>query len=107
MGNLEQLNKFREYWKIHGKTGDILNAHVVALNDGELIYDDWTEISISYDVGYQQYAVNITWNMNEATSRSLGLHLSYNTNYQRFLFEENILKIMNGDNLEGHICALE
>lgn len=107
MENLEQLNEFRGYWKIYDKTGHILNAHVMAIADGEIIYDGWNEIVITQNVGYDQYAVDVNWNMNEAARSKLGLHLSYNTNFQQFVFEENVLKIMNGNNLEVHICAIK
>lgn len=106
MDNLVQLSMFRTYWNISDKTGHLLSAHVIAIKDGKVIYDEVCEISISYHVGYEQYEIYISWNLNDAAVHSLGLHLSYNTNFQEFCFEGEILKIKAGNGMEVQITSI-
>lgn len=71
----------------------------VITTEGVYIYND-IEIQIHYDIPYMQMKLDILWE--EDTSqpfyKSLGLHGTYNTNYQNFIFFNNSLQWEDGDN---------
>lgn len=73
----------------------ILNVEAVV--NGVIVYQGNTDCYISYDAGYEQYKVNIDWNISDEVMSNLGLHGSYNTKFQEMKTENNSLIIV-GDN---------
>ena len=73
---------------------------VVVENNGTIyLYND-ISINISYNIGYMQMDVSLFWEEdNEQISyKQLGLHVGYNSNFQEFSFDGNILVWRDGVN---------
>ncbi len=71
-------------------------------DDTELIHQGLANVYCSYDVGYMQYRVTIIWAFDDNVMRKMGLHGSYNTNYQEFMYSAGLLTIIS-DNIEINI----
>lgn len=79
------------------KDSTFVKLNVIAKNSDLTVYEEETNCIFSYEAGYQQYRVNIDWNVSDTVMHNIGLHASYNTNFQRFRFEENTLYIAAGN----------
>lgn len=79
------------------KESTCIVLNVEAVVNGVIVYQGNTDCYISYDAGYEQYEVNIDWNISDEVMSNLGLHGSYNTKFQEMKTENNSLIIV-GDN---------
>lgn len=78
-------------------------TEVEAVNEDEnILYDRITECVISEDVGYAQLRITISWSLNDKEFRGLGLHASYNTNFQDFSYDGQSL-IIDADDRKIYI----
>lgn len=96
---IDYINEIKVFESYVGykKEGTIIQLQVKATLDGKIIYDDVTECCFSYEVGYMQQVVEIDWNVNNDVMAGLGLHSRYNTNFQKFKFDNQRLIIRAGD----------
>ena len=55
---------------------------------------------VNYDVRYKQLTVSIVWedDASQPDYQKLGLHGTYNTNYQEFIYENGTLRWEDGSN---------
>lgn len=98
--SMTALSQFKEL--INYKTlGTEIELNVIALKSSEskVLYDDTTLCTISYKTPYMQCEVGITWNINENSIKELGLHYTYNTNFQKMSVKDNKLIIENSNGI--------
>lgn len=81
--------------------GTEIELNVIALksSDSKVLYDDKTLCTISYNTPYMQSEVGITWNINENSVKELGLHYTYNTNFQKMSVKDSNLIIENNNGI--------
>ena len=77
--------------------GVIIGLYVEATVNGKVVYQGVASCSFSYNYGYSQYAISIDWNLSNEVMTNLGLHGSYNTNFQKIKFSGESLVII-GEN---------
>lgn len=77
--------------------GVCIGLYVEAFVNNKVVYQGVTNCSFSYDYGYSQYAISIDWNLSNEVMTNLGLHGSYNTNFQKIKFSGESLVII-GEN---------
>ncbi len=94
----DSITAVREFEQIIGykKEGTFIKLYTEAVVDGRVIRQGNEDCRISYNIGYEQYNVAINWNMSDTVMHNLGLHGSYNTNYQTMTVKKNAL-IIKGD----------
>lgn len=85
------IAKFLENNDLHYSR--IFKTRVIAQKHGRVIYDDETECTIVEDTRYMQIVLNILWNAVDAVWRNLGLHGTYNTNFQNFKLQDEDLLV--------------
>ncbi len=82
---IEKINAIQEFEElIHYtyKEGTFIDLYVEACVNNRLVYKKLTPCRFSYVTCYEQYDVYIDWDIDNDVMQSLGLHGSYNTNYQ-------------------------
>lgn len=92
---LDSIISVKKFEEIIGykKEGAPIKLHIEAVVNGKMIYQETTNCYISYDSGYEQYTVSIGWDIPDEVMLNLGLHGSYNTNFQTMTVENNSLII--------------
>ncbi len=100
MNKLERINAIKEFMSYSKVTDAIkIEASVEVYDDGNLIHKGNADVYCSYEVSYMQYSVTIIWSFDDAVMRKMGLHGSYNTNYQDFVYSNGLLTVI-ADNIE-------
>lgn len=79
------------------KEGVFIGLYVEAFVNDKVVYQGVTNCSFSYNYGYSQYAISIDWNLSNEVMTNLGLHGSYNTNFQKMEFSGDSLIIESDD----------
>ena len=103
MDKHESINAIKDFMSYCKVTDGIeIKAEVEVYDDTELIHQGLANVYCSYDVGYMQYRVTIIWAFDDNVMRKMGLHGSYNTNYQEFMYSAGLLTIIS-DNIEINI----
>ena len=92
MKSIEAIKAFKTIID-YKKDGTLINLYVSAKANGKNVYKDYAKCAFSYQAGYMQYSVTIDWQINNAAMQALGLHGSYNTNFQTMKFVDNSLQI--------------
>lgn len=103
MDKLKRINaikNFMSYCKVTDGLG--IKTSVKVYDNAKLIHKGYADVYCSYDVGYAQYRVTIIWSFDDAVMRKMGLHGSYNTNFQDFIYSNGLLTIM-ANNIEINI----
>lgn len=59
------------------------------------------------DIGYSQFAISIEWEMTDEVMHNLGLYGMYNTNFQKFIFDNYELEIHNDNGTVVYISVKE
>jgi len=95
----DSIDAIKDFKQIvnYKKESTCIILNVEAVVNGVIVYQGNTDCKIFYDAGYEQYEVNVNWNISDEVMSNLGLHGSYNTNYQKMKTENNSLFIV-GDN---------
>ena len=81
------------------KEGIEISTAVDVYDNGDKIHTGEAGVVFSYSYGYGQYSVSILWCFDDYVMRKLGLHGTYNTNFQRFSYSDGSLIILD-DRLE-------
>ena len=80
--------------RYHGQT------NVIVENNGKTyIYKD-IFVSVSYNIGYMQMDISLSWNddSKQISYQKLGLHVGYNSNFQEFSYNGYDLLWRDGRN---------
>ncbi|MBR7008378.1 MAG: hypothetical protein IKH90_07100 [Ruminococcus sp.] len=93
--SISAIKDFMSYCK--AKEGIEIKAEVEVYDDTELIHQGSADVYCSYDVGYMQYRVTIIWCFDDAVMKKMGLHGSYNTNFQEFTYTSGVLTIIDNN----------
>ena len=93
--SINSIKDFMAYCKVTDGIEIVVNAEINKKN--KIIHQGIANIYCSYDVGYRQYRVAIIWDFDDDLMREIGLHGSYNTNYQRFSYSSGVLTIHDAD----------
>lgn len=103
MDKHESINVIKDFMSYCKVTDGIeIKAEVEIYYDTKLIHQGSANVYCSYDVGYMQYRVTIIWAFDDNVMRKMGLHGSYNTNYQEFMYSNGLLTII-ADNIKINI----
>lgn len=79
------------------KDGTKIITAIDVFENGEMIHTGKGEVYCSYNHGYMQYSVSILWSFDDYVMRKLGLHGTYNTNYQSFSYSDGLLVVEDDD----------
>ena len=103
MDKHESINAIKDFMSYCKVTDGIeIKAEVEIYYDTKLIHQGSANVYCSYDVGYMQYRVTIIWAFDDNVMRKMGLHGSYNTNYQEIMYSNGLLTII-ADNIKINI----
>ncbi len=79
------------------KESTIVDLYVEATVVGKMVYQEHTPCRFYYEAGYMQQVVEIDWCITDTVMNNIGLHSRYNTNFQDFEFDGNMLTIKSDE----------
>ncbi len=94
MEDIIAIKDFMEYCKV--TDGNSLEVIIAVSKKNTTIYQGTANVYFMYDVGYMQYRITIDWSFDDSKMHGLGLHGSYNTNFQDFSYANGLLTIRDG-----------
>lgn len=77
--------------------GVFIGLYIEATVNDKVVYQGVASCSFSYNYGCSQYAISIDWDLSNEVMTNLGLHGSYNTNFQIMKFSGESLTIIGGN----------
>lgn len=96
---IDDISAIKDFERLihYEKESSIIELFVEALTAQGFVYQNNTPCRFYYEAGYMQQVVEIDWIVTNTVMDSLGLHSTYNTNFQRFELDEKTLIIRSGD----------
>lgn len=93
--SIHAVKRFMSY--CDAKDGTEIPVAVKAYENSELIHNGKALLYCSYNHGYMQYETSIQWSFDDYVMRQLGLHGTYNTNFQLYSYSDGHLTVEDGN----------
>jgi len=93
MDSIIAIKEFENINDIVTREGQFFMASVTAYVNDSVVYCGNVDCMFTYECGYSQYRITIDWLMSQEGLKSKGLFCSYNTNFQKFEYDNDELII--------------